>query len=78
MGRRERSTETSFVGGSLASSLHWNAIFIFFNLGEDDSNENTDTESEETEKLHMESLSWMGDMEVGVENVSGESCYMKP
>ena len=49
----------------------------FFILGEDDSNENTDTESEETEKLHMESLSWMGDMEVGVENVSRESCNMK-
>ena len=37
--------------------------------GDDDSTENTDTESEDQEKLHLSSLSWIGDMEVGVEKV---------
>ena len=37
--------------------------------GDDDSNDNTDTEPDEQEKLHMSSLSWLGDMEVGVEQV---------
>ena len=38
--------------------------------GDDESNENTDTESDDNERLHMSSLSWIGDMEVGVDEVS--------
>ena len=35
---------------------------------EDESNDNTDTEEEE--KLHLSSLSWLGDLEVGSGEVS--------
>ena len=44
-------------------------VSLFSGGGDDDSTETTDTESEDPEKLHLSSLSWIGDMEVGVEKV---------
>jgi len=45
--------------------------------GDDDSTENTDTESEDPEKLHLSSLSWIGDMEVGVEKDEKETIMQR-
>ena len=50
--------------------LTFSKIYVLlFSGGGDDSTETTDTESEDPEKLHLSSLSWIGDMEVGVEKV---------
>jgi len=45
--------------------------------GDDDSTETTDTESEDPEKLHLSSLSWIGDMEVGVEKDEKETIMQR-
>ena len=42
---------------------------------EDDSNDNTDTEEEE--KLHLSSLSWLGDLEVGTGEGEKESLVQR-
>ena len=44
-------------------------VLLLSGGGDDDSTETTDTESEDPEKLHLSSLSWIGDMEVGVDKV---------
>jgi len=45
--------------------------------GDDESNENTDTESDDNERLHMSSLSWIGDMEVGVDEGEKETLLQR-
>jgi len=45
--------------------------------GDDESNENTDTESDDNERLHMSSLSWIGDMEVGVDQGEKETLLQR-
>ena len=56
------------IHSSFPELSHYKRVFIPGG-GDDDSTENTDTESEDQEKLHLSSLSWIGDMEVGVEKV---------
>ena len=49
--------------------------FLLGGDAEDDSNDNTDTEEEE--KLHLSSLSWLGDLEVGAGSGEKESLIQR-
>jgi len=59
--------------------IAWDQPDLFETIqgGDDDSTENTDTESEDQEKLHLSSLSWVGDMEVGVEQDEKETIMQR-